>query len=71
MEHKSGHLRYSDLKDVVANTIIGHLTPFQERRKELEAQKEKIAEILINGAEQAQEIAQKTMEEVREKIGVR
>ncbi|MBU2575868.1 tryptophan--tRNA ligase [Patescibacteria group bacterium] len=71
MEHKSGSLKYSDLKDVVANTIIGHLAPFQERRRELEAEKERVAEILINGADQAQKIAQKTMQEVRKKIGVR
>ena len=71
MEHKSGNLRYSDLKDVVANTIISYLTPFQERRKELEEQREEVAEILINGAEKAQKIAEKTMQEVREKIGVR
>ena len=70
-EHSKGTLKYSDLKDVVANTIISHLTPFQERRKELEEQREEVAEILINGAEQAQKIAQKTMKEVREKIGVR
>ena len=35
-EHDKGTLRYSDLKDIVANTIISHLEPFQKRRKELE-----------------------------------
>ena len=71
MEQKSGSLKYSDLKDVAANTIIGHLEPIQQKRKELEAKKEEVAEILIEGADQARKIAQKTMEQVREKIGVR
>jgi tryptophanyl-tRNA synthetase len=70
-EHQKGTLKYSDLKDVVANTIISHLEPFQERRKELEEQKEEVAEILIEGAKSARKIARRTMEEVREKIGVR
>jgi len=71
MEHKKGTLKYSDLKDVVANTIIGHLKPIQEKRKELESRADEVADILIAGSEQAQKIAKKTMEEVREKIGVR
>ncbi|MAG29150.1 tryptophan--tRNA ligase [bacterium] len=70
-QHKKGKLPYKDLKDIVANTIISHLKPIQERRRELEEQREEIGEILIEGAERAQEIAQKTMEEVREKVGVR
>jgi tryptophanyl-tRNA synthetase len=70
-QHKKGKLPYKDLKDVVANTIISHLKPIQERRRELGEQREEIGEILIEGAERAQEIAQKTMEEVREKVGVR
>jgi len=70
-EHKKGALKYKDLKDVVANTIISHLKPMQERRRALEKEREKIAEILIAGAKFAGEIAQETMREVREKIGVR
>ena len=36
-----------------------------------EASREEIGEILIEGANKAQKIAKTTMEEVREKIGVR
>ncbi|MBI2051011.1 MAG: tryptophan--tRNA ligase [Parcubacteria group bacterium] len=70
-QHKKGSLQYSDLKDVVANTIISHLKPIRERRAALEKERERIGEILIEGAEAAQKIAQQTMREVREKIGVR
>ena len=70
-QHKKGKLQYSTLKDEVAKAIISHLSPFQERRKELEKNHDKIAEILIDGADRASAIAQKTMTEVRQKIGVR
>ncbi len=69
--HKKGSLQYSDLKDVVANTIASYLAPIRERRKELEKERERVGEILIDGAARAQKIAQDTMREVREKIGVR
>ncbi|MEK7189265.1 MAG: tryptophan--tRNA ligase, partial [Patescibacteria group bacterium] len=70
-QHKKGSLQYSELKDVVANTIISHLAPIRERRKEMEQERERVGEILIQGAERAQKIAQQTISEVREKIGVR
>ncbi|OJI06794.1 tryptophan--tRNA ligase [bacterium CG10_46_32] len=70
-QHKKGSLQYSELKDVVANTIISHLSPIRERRAELEKERERVGEILIEGAKTAQKIARDTMEEVRKKIGVR
>lgn len=70
-QHKKGSLQYSDLKDVTANTIESHLAPIRERRRALEKERERIGEILIAGAKAAQKIAQETMREVREKIGVR
>ncbi|MDP3995322.1 MAG: tryptophan--tRNA ligase [bacterium] len=70
-QRKKGSLQYSDLKDVVANTIIGNLSPIRERRAELEQERSATGEILIEGAKRAQKVARETMEEVREKIGVR
>ncbi|MDZ4221850.1 MAG: tryptophan--tRNA ligase, partial [Patescibacteria group bacterium] len=70
-QRKKGSLQYSDLKDVVANTIIGNLSPIRERRAELEQERSATGEILIEGAKRAQKVARETMREVREKIGVR
>lgn len=70
-DHKNGTLKYSVLKEVVAEAIIKHLEPMQAKRASLAKDKDKIAGILLNGAERASAIAQKTMEEVRKKIGVR
>lgn len=70
-QQKKGTLKYSDLKDITAQAIISYLKPIQDRRAELENNQHEVAEILINGANQARAIAQKTITEVREKIGVR
>lgn len=70
-EYKKATLKYVDLKTTLADAIIKHLKPIQAKRKELEHNRDQIAEILINGAEKAQKIAEKTMGEVREKVGIR
>ena len=70
-QQKKGALKYSDLKDIAANVIISHLRPFQARRAALAADRSKVGEILIEGALKARQIAEKTMAEVRDKIGVR
>lgn len=70
-QQKKGALKYSELKDVAANVIISHLRPFQARRAELSRDRSKVGEILIGGAEKARRIAEKTIAEVRDKIGVR
>lgn len=70
-QQKTGTLKYRDLKDVAANVIISYLQPIQAKRRELESDKNKIADILLSGAEQARAIAQKTIAEVRKKVGVR
>ena len=70
-QYENNTLKYADLKTALADAIIKHLKPIQEKRRELENDKNKIAEILIQGEKKAQEIARKTMEEVRKKIGIR
>lgn len=70
-EYKKGALKYSDLKSTLADSIIKHLGPIQQKRKELEHDRPRIAEILISGAKKCQKIAKQTMEQVREKIGIR
>lgn len=70
-ERKSGTLKYSDLKQVVANALISHLSPIQEKRKELEGQKVKIAQIIIDSSHKARKIAKETMSQVREAMGLR
>lgn len=69
--YKNGSLKYVDLKSNLADAIIKYLEPIQEKRKELEVNRQKIGEILAKGERQAQAIATKNMEEIRKKIGIR
>lgn len=72
-EHKKGTIKYSQLKEVLAQDIADYFAPFRARRKELESanrRTEYVREVLADGAERARKIAQETMREVKEKIGL-
>ncbi len=64
-------IRYGDLKGTVSDAIAHHFTAFRARRKELMENHNEIADILIDGAQRASEIANATMEEVRKLVGIR
>jgi len=69
-DYKDGNLQYSKLKPMLANVIIQALKPIQEKRAELEKNPDYVKEILEQRKEKADEIAQTTMQEVRQKIGL-
>lgn len=70
VEHKKGTIKYSLLKETLAQDIAEYFAPFRARRKELEAKPEYVREVLADGAERARQIARVTMREVKEKIGL-
>ncbi|MCK5491443.1 MAG: tryptophan--tRNA ligase, partial [Candidatus Pacebacteria bacterium] len=57
-------------KAILAEDIANHFKPFREKRKKLEKNPKEMKKILSEGAEKSRTIAQKTMREVKEKIGV-
>ncbi len=59
-----------DCKRLLARNLNEHLAPFRERRAELAKNPETIWEILRQGAARARVIAEQTMQEVREAIGL-
>ena len=61
---------YGDFKKDLAEVIIGGLKEFQENRKEFEKNPATVKKILTQGAKQAQTIAEETMKEVKEKMGL-
>ena len=69
-QYQGGTIKYKDLKEATAETIISMLKPIQERRRELESDPGYVAEVLSEGCERARKIAKKTMEEVKEKVGI-
>ena len=66
-----GSIRYGDLKQDLSKALTEHFSEFREKRKELLEHKEKIAEILIEGAHDAKSIASNTLEDVRKMVGIR
>lgn len=69
-DYKEGKLQYSKLKPMLANILILTLKPIQARRKELEENRDYVAGVLAKGAEEAQEMATKTMSEVKKLVGL-
>lgn len=69
---KSGEedIKFSELKEVLAQDISDYFAPFRKKRKELEAKPDEVKKILAEGAEKARKIAHETMKEVKEKIGL-
>ena len=63
-------IRYAQLKAELAEAIFEELRPIQEKRRELEAKKGYVEEIIREGARQARQIASKTVREVKERMGL-
>ena len=58
------------LKRYVTESVNAYLAPIRERRRELEGQPETVREILHEGNRRANEIANATLDEVREAMGM-
>ncbi len=68
---QDGSIRYSELKEALAEAIATHFTSFRMRRAELLEDPLELARILTSGAKKANRIAEGTTEEVRRLVGVR
>jgi len=63
-------MRYGDLKKQVAEMVIAHLEPFQQRYREITADPAFLAGILREGAERVAPIANGTVHTVKERMGL-
>jgi tryptophanyl-tRNA synthetase len=63
-------IRYSDLKKELANAIYSELQPFQEKRKYFEDHPQEVDHIIAEGNKKAKVLAEETMREVKEKMGL-
>lgn len=70
LEKKNGTIRYGDLKETIAKNISESFEEFREKKKDLLKKPEDLAHILHAGAEKARAVAEETMREVKEKIGL-
>ncbi|MDO8583493.1 MAG: tryptophan--tRNA ligase, partial [bacterium] len=69
-DYKDKKIRYSELKEALAQGIFKELQPFQERRKEFENNPELVDSIIEDGRKKCLELAEETMKEVRLKMGL-
>ncbi len=58
----------SECKQILADRLLKHLAPIREKRMVLAQDKDRIRDILNEGAKKARMIAQKTMAEVKEAV---
>ncbi|WP_169710445.1 tryptophan--tRNA ligase [Natranaerobius trueperi] len=61
---------YGDFKKAVAEVVIENLRPIQDKYQEYMENRDYLEEVYTKGAEKASGIASKTMEDVREKLGL-
>jgi tryptophanyl-tRNA synthetase len=68
-QQKAGTIKYSELKETLAETIAKHFEDFRAKKAALLADKNRIINTLLEGSKQAQIIANATLTEVKTKIG--
>jgi tryptophanyl-tRNA synthetase len=61
---------YAEFKAHVAEKVIQFTEPFRIRQQELSGEKQRIEQILKEGAQRAQKIAEETMKKVRMNVGL-
>ena len=61
---------YGDFKKSLAKVCVDYLEPFRRKQKELQTRDVYVKDILAKGAARAKIIAETTMKEVREKMGL-
>ena len=59
-----------DCKKIMAQNLCTALSPIKEKRQELESNINKVKEIIVHGNQRAEQIAKKTMDEVKEAVKI-
>ncbi len=62
---------YAGLKNLVGKTVADNLEPFRKKREELEQNLDYVHDVLNKGKEKASSIADRTMTEVKDKVGLK
>jgi len=65
-----GTLKFVELKDALAEAIYRELKPFQEKRKQIASDLSYVEKVINQGAQKSKAVAQETLKEVKEKIGL-
>jgi len=70
-DYQAKKIKYSEVKQVLAKDIANHFKKFRQERERLAKDPNRVWEKLEEGSKKAQKIAQKTLQEVKEKVGLR
>src|SRR5580658_7121963 len=70
METRFAGMRYGDLKKQVAEMVIAHLEPFQQRYRQIMSEPGYLAGVLREGAERVRPIADDTVRLVKSRMGL-
>lgn len=70
-QFKDGTLKYVEIKDRVAAAISEDLQDFQTKRAELVNDSKYVDKVMTQGAQKAQKVAEQTMQNVRQAVGLR
>jgi tryptophanyl-tRNA synthetase len=63
-------MRYGDLKKQVAEMVVAHLEPFQQRYRQIMSEPGYLAAILREGADRVRPIADDTVRQVKRRMGL-
>ena len=69
-DHDSGSLRYSNLKDLVSDSLMIFLNPFREKYKEILSNQDLYKEQIIEASREIRKVAANTMREVKDITGL-
>jgi tryptophanyl-tRNA synthetase len=70
IDYREKRIRYSDMKQVLAEAIYAELQPIQEKRKVYEENPKLVDDIIEEHTEKCREAASKTLNEVKTKMGL-
>ena len=68
-ENKFGSGGYGAFKKEVAEAVVAALTPIRERTEKVLADETHLDQVLAHGADRAGEVARRTMDTVRDRVG--
>lgn len=68
--YTDGTIKYSELKETLADAIARYFEPMRQKRVELDTQTKEISKIIANGAQKAAKMANATLKDVKDKIGL-
>jgi tryptophanyl-tRNA synthetase len=69
-DYEAGTLRYADLKEQVAESLVALSSVFRDRKAELEANKKAVKELIRGSSAGIREYARQTVREVKELAGL-